>query len=185
MSFDQHERCLQLLFSHFHREAPVGYSKCSLSQVVNADKEAWKLLIQRNVKPRRDDKGEKPVGRELGESLKSYEVSCLLIPLPSKAASSKPDIHENNKKNQQTNKKFSRGFQVQKPKILDKGGVSAARPPQQEPAVPRDGMFCLLRCMHSFCQMMYRNLLQPSMSTTCQLCQKRTLPTTILNIRAR
>ena len=89
-SFATHEKYIQTLFTHLHREPPSGFARCSVSQLVNADKEVWKKLIQDNVKPRRAPDGTKAVEGKMDEALKSYEVSFILMPLPNRSAQ-KPD----------------------------------------------------------------------------------------------
>lgn len=81
---------LQTLFTHLHKEAPSGFSKCTVSQLVSADCEAWKCVIRDNVKPRRDAQGVKPLDDALLRALQSYEVSFALIPLPTKASQKIP-----------------------------------------------------------------------------------------------
>ena len=94
MSFTQHDRCVQLLFGHLNRDPPAGYSRCSVSQLIAADRAAWTLLIEQNVKPRPDARGTLALDSKLEEALKSYEVSFSLLPLatkqPPKAAPSAP-----------------------------------------------------------------------------------------------
>ena len=85
-TFAAHEKYLQLLFTHLHRDPPSGFVRCTVSQLVAADKEVWKRLIQDNVKPRRAADGSKPVDGKLDDVLKSYEVSFTLMPLPSKSS---------------------------------------------------------------------------------------------------
>ena len=90
MSFTKHDRYVQMLFSHLNRDPPTGYNRCSVSQLLAADKAAWSLLIEQNVKPRPDLGGNFALDTKLEESLKSYEVSFTLLPLASKAQT-KPD----------------------------------------------------------------------------------------------
>lgn len=85
MSYTSHDKYLQTLFSHLHRDPPQGYNRCSVSQLVAADKAAWAKVIERNVKPRRNAHGQLPLDTELLSALQSYEVSFTLIPLPAKA----------------------------------------------------------------------------------------------------
>ena len=85
MSYTRHDKYVQLLFSHLNREPPTGYNRCSVSQLISADKAAWTSLIERNVKPRPDLAGALAMDTELEASLKTYEVSFALLPLVSKA----------------------------------------------------------------------------------------------------
>ena len=85
MSFTRHDRYVQLLFSHLNRDPPAGYNRCSVSQLISADRAAWCSLIEKNVKPRPDLAGVLALDTELEESLKTYEVSFALLPLMSKS----------------------------------------------------------------------------------------------------
>lgn len=84
MDYNKREKYLQTLFQHLHREPPPGFQRCTVSQLVAADKEAWKRVIELNVKPRRAEDGSRPLDTQLLQALTSYEVSFTLIPLPSK-----------------------------------------------------------------------------------------------------
>ena len=86
MSFTSHDKYVQLLFAHLNREPPSGYNRCSVSQLLAADKAAWRTLIEKNVKPRPDANGVLALDSKLEESLKSYEVSFTLLPMVSKPA---------------------------------------------------------------------------------------------------
>ena len=44
MSYTKHDKYIQVLFSHLNREPPAGYNRCSLSQLLAADRAAWTLL---------------------------------------------------------------------------------------------------------------------------------------------
>ena len=84
MSFTCHDKYVQLLFAHLNRDPPSGYSRCSVSQLLAADRASWSHLIEKNVKPRPDAAGVLQLDTQLEESLKSYEVSFALLPLPLK-----------------------------------------------------------------------------------------------------
>ena len=85
MTFTKHDKYVQMLFAHLNRDPPAGYNRCSVSQIIAADKAAWALLIEQNVKPRPDLAGVFALDSKLEEALKSYEVSFTLLPLASKA----------------------------------------------------------------------------------------------------
>ena len=40
-----------MLFSHLNRDPPAGYNRCSVSQLLAADRAAWCSLIEVNTKP--------------------------------------------------------------------------------------------------------------------------------------
>ena len=90
MSFSKHDRYVQLLFNHLNRDPPVGYSRCSVSQLLAADRAAWCSLIEVNTKPRPDAAGVSALDSKLEDALKSYEVSFTLLPAPSKQPAQKP-----------------------------------------------------------------------------------------------
>eukprot|EP00435_Cladocopium_sp_Y103_P047005 s2541_g13.t1 len=84
MSYTKHDRYVQSLFSHLNREPPSGYSRCSISQLIAADKAAWTHLIEQNIKPRPDAAAVLALDTKLEEALKTYEVSFVLLPLATK-----------------------------------------------------------------------------------------------------
>ena len=90
MTFSKHDRYVQLLFNHLNRDPPVGYSRCSVSQLLAADRAAWCSLIEVNTKPRPDAAGVAALDTKLEEALKSYEVSFTLLPAPAKQQAQKP-----------------------------------------------------------------------------------------------
>ena len=79
-----YSKYISTLFSHLHREPPAGSSRCSVSQIVNADKLVWQKLLELGTKPRRGADGTLALNKGLLEALVSYEVSFTLLPLPSK-----------------------------------------------------------------------------------------------------
>ena len=84
MTFTNHDKYVQLLFAHLNRDPPSGYNRCSISQLLAADRAAWSHLIEKNVKPRPDAANVLELDTKLEESLKSYEVSFTLLPMPTK-----------------------------------------------------------------------------------------------------
>ena len=87
MSFGAHDRYVQTLFNHLNRDPPTGYNRCSVSQLLAADRAAWSRLIETNTKPRPDAAGVLALDKELLEALKSYEVAFTLLPTVSKQPS--------------------------------------------------------------------------------------------------
>ena len=84
MSFNNDDKYVQLPFAHLNREPPAGYNRCSISQLLAADRAAWCHLIEKNVKPRPDAAGVLALDSKLEEALKSYEISFTLLPMPTK-----------------------------------------------------------------------------------------------------
>ena len=87
---DSYTRYLTTLFGHLHREPPAGYSRCTVSQLVAADKMVWQTLLEEGVKPRRDEAGDHALNTKLSEALQSYRVSFSLLPLPTKSQPASP-----------------------------------------------------------------------------------------------
>lgn len=84
MTYQNHDRYVQKLFGHLNRDPPSGFTRCSVSQVIAADRLAWSKCIEDNIKPRPDTAGILPLDAELSRKLESYEVSFSLLPLPTK-----------------------------------------------------------------------------------------------------
>lgn len=59
-------------------------NRCSVSQLLSADRASWCHLIEKNIKPRPDSSGVLALDLKLEEALKSYEVSFALLPMPTK-----------------------------------------------------------------------------------------------------
>ena len=77
-----YERYLNTLFNHLRREAKPGYLKCTIRQLVEADRLCWSRLIEQNVKPRPNPGDPLPLDSKLQATLESYAVSFELMPLP-------------------------------------------------------------------------------------------------------
>eukprot|EP00435_Cladocopium_sp_Y103_P071872 s116_g38.t1 len=107
------------------------YSRCSISQLIAADKAAWSTLIEKNVKPRPDAAGVLELDTKLEEALKSYEVSFTLLPLISKqppktsnasAVPSKPAPSAPSKGGKKGGQRYSPYYGKGKSKGKSKGG---------------------------------------------------------------
>eukprot|EP00435_Cladocopium_sp_Y103_P007038 s1293_g2.t1 len=131
MLFTRHDRCVQQLFAHLNRDSPAGYNRCSISQLIAADKAAWSTLIEKNVKPRPDAAGVLELDTKLEEALKSYEVSFTLLPLISKqptktsgtpSAPSKPTANTSSKGGKKGGQRYSPYHGKGKAKGKSKGG---------------------------------------------------------------
>ena len=84
VSHDKYTEYISTLFNHMHRDPPPGYSRCTVSQIVSADKAVWQKLLEDNIKPRRQADGSLQLDDALQKALESYEVSFCLLPLQSK-----------------------------------------------------------------------------------------------------
>ena len=101
---DKYSRYLTTLFSHLHRDPPAGYSRCSVAQLVMADKLVWQSLLEEGVRPKRDSTGQLPLNTKLLEALTSYHVSFSLLPLVGK----KEVVKKENKKKAKRDRSRSR-----------------------------------------------------------------------------
>ena len=57
VSHDKYTKYISTLFNHMHRDPPPGYSRCTVSQIVAADKAVWQKLLEDDIKPRRQADG--------------------------------------------------------------------------------------------------------------------------------
>ena len=90
MSWEVHERYLQRIFQHLRNEAPEGYSKTSLQQVLRADREVFLHMVQRDVSVRRAADNTLPMDTAIMTAVSSYEVGFHLMPLPKKTEKPQP-----------------------------------------------------------------------------------------------
>ena len=133
ISHDVYSKYLSALFGHLHRDPPAGYSRCSVSQLVAADKLVWQILIEEAIAPKRDDTGNLALDDRLLEVLESYRVSFSLLPLLAKKETSPGAAPPKKIKPQQHGGKGSPGG-VQKPWLKSKGGKKGGKSKQRVPA---------------------------------------------------
>ena len=77
ITHESYTRYLITLFGHLHRDSPAGYARTNVSQLVNADKSVWQMLLEEGVRPKRDETGGACFGfKAVGES---PELSCVLF----------------------------------------------------------------------------------------------------------
>ena len=125
ITHESYTRYLTTLFGHLHRDPPAGYARTNVSQLVNADKTVWQMLLEEGVRPKRDEMGTLALDSKLMESLQSYRVSFSLLPLiakkdntPSPSKTTKPSASHGGK---------GANLQVQKPWIKSKGGKKGGK----------------------------------------------------------
>eukprot|EP00435_Cladocopium_sp_Y103_P068562 s777_g31.t1 len=94
VSHEVYSRYLTSLFGHLHREPPPGYNRCTVSQLVAADKLVWQALLEENLRPKRDEAGNLALDEKLIDTLQSYRVSFALLPLGTKQPieASEPEV---------------------------------------------------------------------------------------------
>eukprot|EP00435_Cladocopium_sp_Y103_P009876 s4862_g2.t1 len=130
---ETYTRYLTTLFGHLHRDPPAGYARCTVSQLIAADKLVWQALLEEGVRPKRDEAGVLALDDKLLETLQSYRVSFSLLPLLSRAQTSSSGPRKPGKpSNSDTGGKGS-SHAVQKPWIKNKGGKKGAK---GKPRVP-------------------------------------------------
>ena len=130
VTYQDYSRYITMLFSHLHREPPPGYNRCSVSQIIAADKAVFQRLLEQDVKPKRDAAGECALDEKLMQALESYQVSFALLPLAAKRESqpSQPKKPGNGKPGNGKG-----GYNVQQPMWNKKGGKKGAKGKQRVP----------------------------------------------------
>ena len=109
VSWAEYGRYVTRLFAHLHREAPPGFGRVSVSQIVDADRKVFAKLIEQDVKPRRGVDGSYPLDKALGEALTSYEVSFCLMHVPLKGSGAPPARPNKRGREDQPSKSRGRG----------------------------------------------------------------------------
>ena len=127
-------RYLTTLFSHLHREPPAGYSRCSVSQIVAADKLVWQALLEEGVQPKRDDAGVLALDTKLLSTLESYRVSFSLLPLIAKKEGPGNIQKKNKPKQPWSTSGKGAGATTQKPWLKQKGGKKGGKSKQRVPS---------------------------------------------------
>ena len=84
LTWECHERYLQRLMQHLRNDAPEGYNKTTLQQVLKADRETFMRMIQKDVSVRRLPDNALEMDTAVFEAMSSYEVGFCLMPLPKK-----------------------------------------------------------------------------------------------------
>ena len=90
-SWDVHERYLQDLTSHLRMDAPPGFSRPTLGQVLKADRQVFMHMIRTGVQLKRLPNNELDMDTAILRALQSYEVGFHLLPLPKASAASSTD----------------------------------------------------------------------------------------------
>ena len=88
MSFEQHCKWVSFLFSSMQRDAPPGYSRPSLHQVMQCDKAAFTRLGSTLKAVRQRDDGTFPMGEALLDLRADPTIALLLAPLARTTAGS-------------------------------------------------------------------------------------------------
>jgi hypothetical protein len=134
ISYEVYSRYLSRLFAHLHRDPPAGVSRVSLTQLVEADKQVFRRLIEADVKVRPSALGMLPLDSALIPAFESYEVSFALMPLPMLRGGKggrphpkkRPFQHGQdsaNKKGKSKGKEKGDRFEKIPRELLDQGGV--------------------------------------------------------------
>ena len=90
MSFDEHEKIVNLLFNRLADQAPPGYARVSLDQIHRGDREIFKALaVACRAGIRRDGMGVRPLEAALPSILINPDIRLYLMPLPAGGQGSK------------------------------------------------------------------------------------------------
>ena len=82
-SLGPYEACLSKLFQHFRRPAPNGHQRVTLEQLIQADRYVFVYLLESGCAPRAKSDGSFDMDTMLHKALDSYQVTSMLLPLPS------------------------------------------------------------------------------------------------------
>ncbi len=81
MSYSQHCQWETFLFEAMHREAPPGYGRPSLAQLLQCDKAAWSRLSTLTVELRQRADGTYPMGQALLDLRADANITLYLAPV--------------------------------------------------------------------------------------------------------
>eukprot|EP00435_Cladocopium_sp_Y103_P020392 s3652_g5.t1 len=87
MSFEQHSTWETFLFEALHREAPPGYSRPSLAQLLQCDKAAFARLGSQVSSVRQKDDGTYPLGEALLALRQDPNIALYLMPVAKSSSS--------------------------------------------------------------------------------------------------
>ena len=90
LSWEVHEKYLQQLTSHLRVDAPTGYLRPSLPQLLKADRQVFLYLIRVGVELKRLPNNLLDMDQKIMDALHSYEVGFHLLPLPKAAPKTEP-----------------------------------------------------------------------------------------------
>ena len=85
-SFVEHERYVGKLMKHLSKPILEGTPRCTVAQILEADRLVHVHMLEMGVKPRRNATGVREVEANLAASLATYEVAFSLIPHPAHQA---------------------------------------------------------------------------------------------------
>ena len=127
ISYEAYDKYLNRLFNHLSREPPPGLNRVSVTQLVNADRQAFALLGEKDVKPRKNAAGEFPLDKELHLALESYEVSIALM-------------HQSPSKNPPRNPRKRQPFNTTTPErpVKTPKGKGRGKGAKVSPAMPKE-----------------------------------------------
>ena len=101
ISNEVHDKWVQSLLMQLTREAPSGYSKVQMEQVLRADRELFTLMAQEHTGPFvNGPKGELPLDILMVRLSHDPRISMHLLPLPSSSTKAAPShlIDDGNRK---------------------------------------------------------------------------------------
>ena len=128
MSFAQHNEWMTFLVEALHREAPPGYHRPTLAQLIQCDRAAWTRLASSLTSVRQRADGTFPLGEELLKLRSDPNITLYLAPI-TKPAASQPESSSWRWQPYNTHKGGDKGHDKGKGKSKGKGrGVAPAMP---------------------------------------------------------
>ena len=119
-SFVEHERYVGRLMKHLTKPVLEGTPRCTVAQIIEADRLVHVHLLEQGVKPRRNASGVREVEANLAAALGTYEVAFSLIP-QHKPANPPPGQGNKKRKRQEWLRKVKEAKQQRKEESPYKG----------------------------------------------------------------
>jgi hypothetical protein len=134
VSYFEHERWVNHLFSHLSRQPPSGYAPVSTDQILQADREMWTLLANECRSGLQvTSAGVKPVEAAISKVMYAPQITYAILPLPLSSSSGsrkkqpekrKPSEQPDEDKKRARSENKGKGKGAGKSKGKDKGGKS-------------------------------------------------------------
>ena len=85
LSWNVHQKWVQTMFSCYSSEAPSGYGKVSLQQLIRADKEMWTIMAREVSSLKPNAQGQKPLDVMVAQLQHDPRVTMHMLALPLRA----------------------------------------------------------------------------------------------------
>lgn len=86
LSWNVHQKWVQTMFSCYSSEAPSGFGKVSLQQLIRADKEMWTIMAREVSSLKPNAQGQKPLDVRVAQLQHDPRVTMHMLALPLRAA---------------------------------------------------------------------------------------------------